>query len=412
MNDMTPPAAADAPLQFNPLDPAFIADPYPFYRRLRETAPVFKAPQGFWLITRYEDVALSLRDRRFGKDFVGNMERRYGDSSGMQEPAIASLARTMLVLDPPDHTRLRGLVNKAFTARRVSDMRPRIKKLVDEQLDRVQGKGEMDVMRDLAHRLPVIVICDMLGIPEDHRAPFLAGSNVNGRILEPVPMTREELDQANRNTEMAGAYFRQLCDLRRRDPQDDLTTELVRAEEAGDKLTAEELEANIGLLFGAGHETTTNLIGNGLLALHRNPDQWERMKADPDLIPNAVEELLRYDSSVQLTGRVTHTEVELGGVQIGPQESVIALLGAANRDPAQYPDPDRLDIGREHIRPMSFGGGIHHCLGAQLARLEAELVFAALVERMPTLSLPEKDRPAWRRSFTLRGLSRLPAVWH
>lgn len=412
MNDMTPPVAADAPLQFNPLDPAFIADPYPFYRRLREEAPVFKAPQGFWLITRYEDVALSLRDRRFGKDFVGNMERRYGDSSGMQEPTIASLACTMLVLDPPDHTRLRGLVNKAFTARRVADMRPRIKKLVDEQLDRIMDKGEMDVMRDLAHRLPVIVICDMLGIPEDHRAPFLAGSNVNGRILEPVPMTREELDQANRNTEMAGAYFRQLCDLRRRDPQDDLTTELVRAEEAGDKLTAEELEANIGLLFGAGHETTTNLIGNGLLALHRNPDQWERMKAEPDLIPNAVEELLRYDSSVQLTGRVTHAEVELGGVQIGPQESVIALLGAANRDPAQYPDPDRLDIGREHIRPMSFGGGIHHCLGAQLARLEAELVFAALVERMPGLTLPEKDQPAWRRSFTLRGLSRLPAVWH
>ena len=318
----------------------------------------------------------------------------------------------MLVQDPPDHTRLRGLVTKAFTARRVADMRPRIKKIVDEQLDRVAAKGEMDVMRDLAHRLPVIVICDMLGIPEDHRAPFLAGSNVNGRILEPVPMTREEIDQANLNTQMAGVYFRQLCDLRRREPQDDLTTELVRAEEAGDKLTAEELEANIGLLFGAGHETTTNLIGNGLLALHRQPDQWERLKADPSLIANAVDELLRYDLSVQLTGRVTNSEVEIGGVTLAEHESIIALLGAANRDPAQYPDPDRLDVGREHIRPMSFGGGIHHCLGAQLARLEAELVFAALIERMPNLTLPEKDTPAWRRSFTLRGLSRLPAVWH
>ncbi len=270
----------------------------------------------------------------------------------------------------------------------------------------------MDVMRDLAHRLPVIVICDMLGIPEDHRAPFLAGSNVNGRILEPVPMTREEIDQANFNTQAAGVYFRQLCDLRRREPQDDLTTELVRAEEAGDKLTAEELEANIGLLFGAGHETTTNLIGNGLLALHRQPDQWERLKADPSLIPNAIDELLRYDLSVQLTGRVTNTEVEVGGVKLAEHESIVALLGAANRDPAQYPDPDRLDVGREHIRPMSFGGGIHHCLGAQLARLEAELVFAALIERMPNLTLPEKDTPAWRRSFTLRGLSRLPAAWH
>src|SRR6266478_5765052 len=297
MNDMSPPAAERAPLEFNPLDPAFIADPYPFYRRLREQAPVFKTPQGFWLITRYEDTAFVLRDKRFGKDFVGNLERRYGNLARMEEPAVASLGRTMLVLDPPDHTRLRALVTKAFTARRVADMRPRIKALVDAQLDRVIDKGEMDVMRDLAHRLPVIVICDMLGIPEEHRAPFLAGSNVNGRILEPVPMTREELDQANLNTQMAGVYFDQLCELRRREPKDDLTTELVRAE---------EVQANIGLLFGAGHETTTNLIGNGLLALHRQPDQWERLKADPSLAANAVEELLRYDSSVQLSGRVTN----------------------------------------------------------------------------------------------------------
>jgi cytochrome P450 len=270
----------------------------------------------------------------------------------------------------------------------------------------------MDVMADLAHRLPVIVICDLLGIPEDHRGPFLAGSNVNGRILDPVPMSREEMDQANANTQMAGMYFSQLCELRRREPQDDLTTELVRAEEAGDKLTTEELQANIGLLFGAGHETTTNLIGNGLLALHRNPDQWERLKQEPALIPGMVEELLRYDSSVQLTARVAHEEVELGGVTIPAKENVIVLLGAANRDPAQYADPDRLDVTRQNVRPLSFGGGIHHCLGAQLARLEAELVFSRLVERMPNLELPEMGNPSWKRNFTLRGLSRLPAVWH
>ncbi len=408
---MTPPALDRTPPAFNPLDPAFIADPYPFYHRMRETAPVFKTPLGFWLLTRYEDVSLALRDRRFGKDFVGNITRRYGENR-MNEPAVASLGNTMLVLDPPDHTRLRGLVTKAFTARRVADMRSRIKALVDQQLDRVQDKGAMDVMRDLAHRLPVIVICDMLGIPEAHRAPFLAGSNVNGRILEPVPMTREELDQANAATQGANLYFDQLCELRRREPQDDLTTELVKAEEAGDRLTTEELRANIGLLFGAGHETTTNLIGNGLLALHKQPDQWERLKADPSLIPNAIEELLRFDSSVQLTGRVTNADIDIGGTTIPAGESVIMLLGAANRDPAQYADPDRLDIGRQNIRPMSFGGGIHHCLGAQLARLEGELVFAALAERMPTLELPEKDKPAWRRSFTLRGLSKLPAIWH
>ena len=176
--------------------------------------------------------------------------------------------------------------------------------------------------------------------------------------------------------------------------------------------TAEELRANISLLFGAGHETTTNLIGNGLLALHRSPDEWQRLKANPSLIPGAVEELLRFDSSVQMTGRVTSTEVAVGGVTIPAGESIVMLLGAANRDPAQYADPDRLDVGRQNVRPMSFGGGIHHCLGAQLARLEAELAFAALVERLPTLDLPEKDRPDWRHSFTLRGLNKLPAVWH
>lgn len=411
MNYAPQPEAAKAPPVFNPLDPAFIADPYPFYRQLREFAPVFKTPMGFWLLTRYEDVAFALRDKRFGKDFEGNMRRRYGETP-LSEPAIASLGKTMLVLDPPDHTRLRGLVTKAFTARRVGDMRARIQSIVDEQLDRVQDKGAMDVMKDLAHRLPVIVICDMLGIPEEHRAPFLAGSNVNGRILEPVPMSKEELAQANANVKISGAYFDQLCELRRREPKDDLTTELVRAEEAGDKLSAEELQANIGLLFGAGHETTTNLIGNGLLALHRNPDQWERIKKDPSLIPGMIEELLRYDSSVQLTGRVTNAEVEVGGVTIPANESVVTLLGAANRDPAQYADPDKLDVARQNVRPLSFGGGIHHCLGAQLARLEGELVFAALVKRMPTLELPEKDNPAWRRSFTLRGLTKLPAVWH
>ena len=319
----------------------------------------------------------------------------------------------MLVQDPPDHTRLRGLVTKAFTARRVADMRPRIKAIVDEQLDRVVAKGEMDVMRDLAHRLPVIVICDMLGIPEDHRAPFLAGSNVNGRILEPVPMTREEIDQANFNTQVAGVYFDQLCELRRREPQDDLTTELVRAEEAGDKLTAEELEANIGLLFGAGHETTTNLIGNGLLALHRQPDQWERLKADPSLIPNAIEELLRYDSSVQLTGRVTNDR--------GRGRRRHAGRAAKASSPCwARPTAIRrsIPIPTGSMSAASTSGRCRSAAASIIAWVPSsraskrELVFAALIERMPNLTLPEKDTPAWRRSFTLRGLSRLPAAWH
>jgi len=408
MTDMSSPASQPA---FNPLDPAFIADPYPFYHRLRSTAPVFRTPMGFWLVSRYEDVALVLRDRRFGKDFAGNMSRRYG-ARAMEEPAIASLGRTMLVLDPPDHTRLRGLVNKAFVARRIADMRRQVSALVEAEIDRVQAKGGMDVVKELAHRLPVLVICDMLGIPEDHRGPFLAERNVNGRLLDPVPMSRDEMDKANAMTQLAGVYFEQLCELRRKEPKDDLTTELVRAEEAGDRLTSDELKANIGLLFGAGHETTSNLIGNGLLALHRSPDQWQRLRDDPSLIPGAIEELLRFDSSVQMSGRVTLAEVELSGQKIPAGESIVVLLGAANRDPDTYGRPDELDVARKDVRPLSFGGGIHHCLGAQLARLEGELVFEALIRRLPTLELPEKDRPSWRQNFTLRGLTTLPAVWH
>jgi cytochrome P450 len=403
--DRTPPA-------FDPLDPAFIDDPYPFYHRLREEAPVVKVAQGFWLLSRHDDVALSLRDhRRFCKDFAGDMMRRYG-ANRLDEPAIANLARTMLVVDPPDHTRLRTLVTKAFTARKVTDMRPRIRRIVDEQLDRVAAQGEMDVVNDLAHRLPVLAICDMLGIPKEHRAQFLNAGHVSGRILDPVPLTREEMDRANAGALMGHVYFDQLCELRRREPKDDVTTALVQAEEAGDRLTTEELRANIGLLFAAGHETTAGQISSGLLALHRNPDQWERLRKDPSLIPNAVEELLRYDSAVQMGARVTTEAVELGGVTIPANESVVALLGAANRDPAQYRDPDRLDIGRQNVRPMSFGGGIHHCLGAQLARLEIELAITALIERFPTFTLPDIDTVEWKPNFTLRGLRKLRAVWH
>lgn len=396
---------------FNPLDPAFIADPYPIYHQLRAAAPVWLSPLGQWILTRYEDVALVLRDKRFGKNYAENMKRRYGENA-LKEPAIASLARTMLVLDPPDHTRLRGLVTKAFTARRVEEMRPRIAAVVDQLIDRVAGKGSMDVIADFAHRLPVIVICDMLGIPEEDRGQFFDQYKVNGRLIDPVPLSREEMDAVNENGKMVGAYFDSLFERRRREPKDDLTTQLVQAEEAGDRLSTEELRANVGLLFAAGHETTANLIGNGLLALQRNPEQWEALKADPSLIPNAMDELLRFDSSVQLTGRVALEPVEVGGVKLDKGASVVCFLGAANRDPATYVDPDKLDVKRQNIRPLSFGGGIHHCLGAQLARIEAHEAFAGLARRLPNLKIAELTNPSWRRSFTLRGLTNLPATWH
>lgn len=403
--------ATSAPL-FNPLSPDFIRDPYPHYERLRTTDPMHLTPLGMFVASRHAEASLVMRDKRFGKDYVERTIRRYGPDI-MKEPVFRSMSHWMLQQDPPDHTRLRGLVVKAFTARRVEDMRPRIQHIVDETLDRIIPQGKMDLIEDFAFRLPVTIICDMLGIPEEHREVFYASSRDGGRLLDPVPLTPAEIQQGNAGNAMAAMYFQQLFELRRKQPGDDLITQLVQAEEDGHKLTNEELTANIILLFGAGHETTVNLIGNGLLALYRNPDQLALLKANPSLITNAIEEFLRYVSSVQLTGRVALEDIDdLGGKKIPKGESVLCLLGSANRDPAVYPDrPDRLDITRPNVRPLSFGGGIHFCLGAQLARIEAEVAIATLLRRLPELRLDDTENPEWRPTFVLRGLKRLPASW-
>ena len=395
---------------FNPMSPDVIADPYPRYHRLRTLEPVHRSPLGFFVVSRHADVGFVLRDKRFGKDFVGRMTRRFGPQV-LDEPVYRSMSLWMLQMDPPDHGRLRGLVVKAFTARRVEDMRPRIQEIVDRTLDRVEPCRQMDLIADFALRLPVTVICDMLGIPEEDHEMIFSGARGGGRLLDPVPLSRAEIDQANNDNLATAAYFHSLFELRRRQPGDDLTTQLVQAEEEGHKLTNEELTANVILLFGAGHETTVNLIGNGLLALHRNPDQLRLLKENPTLVSNAIEELLRYDSSVQMTGRTTLEDVSVGGVDVAKGETVLCLLGAANRDPAAYPDPDRLDITRSNIRPMSFGGGIHFCLGAQLARIEGEVAIATLLRRLPNLKLDDVEHPDWRQTFVLRGLNRLPARW-
>ena len=403
--------AASAPL-FNPLSPEFIRNPYPHYARMRTTDPMHLTPLGMYVASRHAEASIVIRDKRFGKDYAERTIRRYGPNI-MDEPLFRSFGLTMLQQDPPDHTRLRGLVVKAFTARRVEDMRPRIQKVVDETLDRIIPQGRMDLIEDFAFRLPVTIICDMLGIPDEHRELFYTGARDSGRILEPVPLSPEEIKQGNARSAMSSSYFQQLFELRRKSPGDDLTTQLVQAEEDGSKLTNEELTANIILLFGSGHETTVNLIGNGLLALHRNPDQLALLKAKPELITNAIEEFLRYDSSVQMTGRVTLEDIEdLGGKRIPKGETVLCLLGSANHDPAVYPDhPERLDITRPNVRPLSFGGGIHFCLGAQLARLEAEVAISTLLRRLPDLRLDDAENPQWRPSFVLRGLTRLPASW-
>jgi cytochrome P450 len=402
--------AAQAEPLFNPMSPAVIADPYPHYHRLREIDPVHRSPLGFFVASRHADIAFVLRDKRFGKDFVGRMTRRFGPQA-MEEPVYRSMRHWMLQMDPPDHTRMRGLVVKAFTARRVEDMRPRIQAIVDATLDRVARNGRMDLIADFALRLPVTVICDMLGIPEEDHEMIFAGARTGGRLLDPVPLSRAEIDAANAGNLASAQYFNSLFELRRRQPGSDLTTQLVQAEEQGSKLSNEELTANIILLFGAGHETTVNLIGNGLLALYRNPDQLRLLQERPSLIGNAIEELLRYDSSVQMTGRTLLDDAEVGGVAVAKGETVLCLLGAANRDPAVYSDPDRLDITRPNIRPMSFGGGIHFCLGAQLARIEGEVAIATLLRRLPKLRLDDAKHADWRQTFVLRGLNRLPASW-
>ncbi|RXH02282.1 cytochrome P450 [Bradyrhizobium vignae] len=409
MNEHVQPAGG--PL-FNPLAPDFIRDPYPHYERLRTIDPIHVTPFGQFVASRHAEVSLVLRDKRFGKDFVERTTRRYGPEI-MKEPVFRSMSYWMLQADPPDHTRLRGLVVKAFTARRVEDMRRRIQEIVDQAIDAVIDRGHMDLIEDFAFRLPVTIICDMLGIPEEHREVFYKSSRDGGRLLDPVPLSPEEISQGNAGNLMAQMYFQQLFELRRRSPGDDLITQLVQAEEDGHKLTNDELTANIILLFGAGHETTVNLIGNGLLALHRNPDQLALLKARPELIEGAIEEFLRYDSSVQMTGRVTLEDIDdLGGVKIPKGETVLCLLGSANRDPAVYPDrPDRLDVTRTNVKPLSFGGGIHFCLGAQLARIEAEIAIATLLRRLPDLRIDDVENPEWRPTFVLRGLKRLPASW-
>jgi cytochrome P450 len=395
-------------LLFDPLSPVVIRNPYPHYHRLRAQDPVHRSPLGFFVLSRHAEVSLVLREKRFGKDFAGRMARRNGEQV-LEEPVYRSMRHWMLQQDPPDHTRLRGLVARAFTARRVEDMRPRIQQIVDRRLERVAQKRRVDLIADFAFPLPVIVICEMLGIPAEHHELFFSGARSGGRLLDPVPLTRAELDAANASNLASAEYFRALLELRRREPGEDLITQLLQAEEEGHKLTHEELIANVILLFGAGHETTVNLIGNGLLALFCNPDQLRLLRANPTLIGNAVEEFLRYDSSVQLTGRVALADTELAGVRIAKGDSVLCLLGAANRDAAVYPDPDRLDIERPNIRPLSFGGGIHFCLGAQLARIEAEIAIASLLRRFPDLRLDDPFNPEWRQTFVLRGLQRLPA---
>jgi cytochrome P450 len=397
--------------KFNPFLPEFRADPYPFYAALRASEPVyFSRPLQGWLLTRYADVVAVLQDARFSVDRrQATMFQRLNLLGGLEPQFAAVVSRTLLMLDPPDHARLRKLVSQAFTPRRVEQMRERIRVIVGDLLEAVAPRREMDLIRDFAYPLPTIVIAEMLGVSPGDRALLKQWSDALASLLDPL-QAEGGMQPAEHAFAAFAAYFRRVFAERRSQPRDDLITALVAAEEQGDRLDETELLSLCMLLLAAGNETTTNLIGNGLLALLRHPGEMQRLRERPDLARSGVEELLRYDSPVQTTDRVATVDCEIGGRAIRRGQLVGLLLGAANRDPARFPDPDRLDLGREDSAHLAFGHGIHFCLGAQLARVEAQEAIPALLRRFPKLA-GDRAPTRWKRSIVLRGLTALRLTW-
>ncbi len=399
-------------LLYNPTTAENIRDPYPMYRRFLERDPFHRSRLiGGWVLFRYADVLEVLKDPRFSADERNNerfeRQRKWLIAAGAID-ADDPLEVSMLRMDPPDHTRLRGLVNRAFTPRSIEKLRPRIESIVDELLGPVRGRSEMDLVETLAYPLPVIVISELIGIPTRDRAQFKHWSD---EVVRSMGMATLDDIRASRTAgKELRAYFEGIVAERRREPRDDLVSALLTAEEQGDKLSLPEVFSTLTLLLIAGNETTTNLIANGMLALQRQREQWQLLCDDPDLLPGGVEELLRYDSPVQATSRLCLEDVPMSGGTIRRGHEVILALAAANRDQEQFEDPDRLDVRRKDVRHLSFSQGIHYCLGAGLARLEAQVAFRALVERFPKLELAGGE-PEWRRNFILRGPKALPVRW-
>jgi len=397
--------------KFNPFLPEFRADPYPFYRELRSADPVYFSPSlRGWILTRYDDAVSVLQDARFSVDRrQSNLFRRLQPLRHLRPDFSEAVTSSLLMVDPPRHTRLRRLVNKAFTPRVVENLRPRIGAVVDDLLDRAVPGREMDLIRDLAYPLPVIVIAEMLGIPAADREEFKRWSDALTALIDPL-QAGEGMGPAETAFVELSSYLRRVFAERRRQPRDDLISALVAVEDGGETLGEAELLSLTGLILGAGHETTTNLIANGVLALLRNPAERRRLQDDPALIDSAVEELLRYDSPVQMTDRVALEDGEIAGKRVRRGVLVALVLGAANRDPERFRDPDRLDLGRVDNRHLAFGHGAHFCLGAALARAEAGIAIAALLRHFPDLHGETTPRE-WRRSLVLRGPTSLRVSW-
>ena len=388
---------------YNPLSPSVYTDPYPTYERLRDKDPVHWSPLlDSWVFSRYKHVDSILRDhKRFSND-----TRKRGNPSHIDESFDLNNQPSMLFRDPPDHTRLRALVSRAFTPAVIEGLAGHIRTIADDLLDQIDDPSGFDLMEAIAAPLPVIVIAELLGVPIEDRPQFQIWSRHRARGLEPNITDRERRLVTESGQEL-DAYFLKIIEQRRQEPQDDLISGLVAAEEAGDKLSQAELLAMLRLLLIAGNETTTKLIGNGMLALLRNPEQMEALRQSPDLMSSAIEELLRFDAPVQLDVRVALEDVEFDGREVKKGQGIMVLLGSANRDPEVFSEPDRLDLSRQEANHISFGRGIHHCLGASLARLEGRLTFEAIMERFGDLRM-QTDRPVFRDNIILRGLDVLP----
>ncbi len=388
---------------FNPYSPEFRADPYPFYHAMLES-DVLNVPSGNGYVARYvaqhEHVSALLGDSRM----IRGANTAWTPPPGMAD-YFAMTSRWMLFRDPPDHTRLRSLVNRAFTPQAVARLRERTRELAHRLIDAIGSQPGFDLIANYAFELPVQVIAEMLGVPHKDRALFREWSQALAAAID-FTNSDEPLLRANRATVALRAYFERLIAQKNAAPDDDILSAMVRAEQDGARLSLDEVIATCGLLLFAGHETTVNLIGNGTLALLRNPGQLERMRANPELLPNAVEEILRYDSPVQATTRTTSEDIQLGGDLLPAGQEVTLVIGAANRDPRAFAQPDAFDIARASIRHLSFGSGIHYCVGAPLARMEGEIGLATLFERLPALRLTEMA-PEWHGVMVFRGLKQL-----
>jgi cytochrome P450 len=389
------------------VDPAVLADPHPFLTRLRESSPVLQVDMRMnmpvWMVTRYDDVLAALSEPRLSNDphHAGALtEAMRGDF----------LSRSMIGTDPPEHTRLRRLVSRAFTARRVEGLRPRIQEITDALLDRITPRGTAELVGEFALPLPVTVIGELLGVPETDRNVFRTWTD---EMLDRPFDLHSDMTRVEAARERMHGYLADLLAAKRTQPADDLLTDLIQATDEGERLDPQELLAMTFLLLIAGYVTTVSLIGNGTLALLRHPDQLDRLRADPALVPQAVEELLRFDGPVNPgIMRYALEDLEIGGVRIARGDMVLLAIAAADRDPGRFPAPDGLDIGSTDPGHLAFGHGVHYCLGAPLARLEGQVAFTALLSRLPELSLAAReDELRWTGGGVLRGLRELPVTF-